>query len=133
MPLNAREAFKVAFLARCVEDGLTPDQMLDRVKEAQEKFAFIGQALGKVMDVGKGVVDAGIGWGVPIALAAPPALGALAGAALAKGTDIDDRDVADIKDQEVIDEYRRQSSLLKRQRAVRDYQRSKARTGRIFL
>lgn len=133
MPLDARDAFKVAFLARCVEDSLTPEQMLDRVKEAQEKLALVGDAVGKVVDVGKGLLDAGIGWGVPLALAAPPLLGAAGGAALAKGTDIDDRDVSDIKDQEVIDEYKRQSALLRRQRAVRDYQRSKAKTGRIFL
>lgn len=133
MPLDSRDSFKVAFLARCVEDNLTPEQMLVRIKEAQEKIAFVGNALGKLVDVGRGVVDAGLGWGIPLALAAPPFIGAVSGAALAKGTDIDDRDVADIKDQEVIDEYQRQSALLRRQRAARDYHRSKAKTGRIFL
>ena len=133
MPLTPREAFKVAFLARCIEDGLTPDEMLSQVKQAQEKFAALGNFAGKVLNVGKGVLKAGIGWGVPIVLAAPPIIGGIGGAALAKATDIDDRDVADIKDQEVIDEYRRQTERLRRQRAVRDYQQLKQKTGRIFL
>jgi len=137
MPLNAREAFKVGFLARCVEDGLSPDEMLDRVKfaaELLEKRAGIISTLGgKLADVGQGIGSAALGYGLPLALAAPPILGGVAGYGLARATDIDDTDIDDVKDREVMDEYVRQTARLKRQRAARDYQKAKQQTGRIFM
>lgn len=134
MPLTSREAFKCGFLARCAEDGLSPEGMLRRAKAAREKVAVLGTLINKTVDVGKGVVDASLGWGIPLALAAPPILGGIGGAALAKATDIDDQDVEDIKDKELLDEYRRQTAQLRRHRLVRDYQDRKRRApGRIYL
>lgn len=126
MPLSDREAFKVGFLARCVEDGLDRDQMLQTVKQAADKLAgFLG-------DIG-GMASGAFHTAAPLALLAPPALGALAGAGLAKATDIDDADVDDVKDREVIDAYQTEAAKLRRQKAVRDYARARQRTGRIFL
>lgn len=133
MSLTPREAFKVGFLARCVEDGLSPSQIGERVKQASEKLAFLSELAGKAMDVGAGAVGGLYNYGLPMALAAPPILGGMAGYGLARATDIDDTDVADIKDQEVLDEYRRQTQRLGREREVKDYQRQKKKTGRIFL
>ena len=133
MALAANEAYKVGFLARCVEADMSPDQMLSLVKQAQEKVAFLSGLLDRAADVAKGVGSAGVGYGIPLALAAPPVLGGLAGYGLERATDIDDTDIEDIKDKEVLEEYQRQTAKLLRDRQVRDYQANKKRTGRIFL
>lgn len=127
--LSSRDAFKVGFLGRCVERGMSPSQ----IKEAADKLAgLLGDAVGAVGGAAKGVTNAALGWGIPLAAAAPPVLGGMAGFGLAKATDIDDTDIDDIKDREVIDEYRRQAERLNRQRLVRQYAQSRRRTGRIF-
>lgn len=135
--LSAKDAFKVGFLARCVENQMTPDQMLDRIKVASDlldkRAGIIGGAIDKIYDVGKGLGEFALGTGLPLALAAPPIVGGVAGYGLARATDIDDRDVEEIKDREVLDEYKRQTDQLRRLRAVRDYQKAKQRTGRVFL
>jgi hypothetical protein len=118
MPLTPHEAFKVGFLARCVRDGLTPEQIHDRVKTAAdlfEKEAFLGSLIGAAGNAVKGMG----GYALPLAIAAPPVLGGLGGYALAKATDVDDTDVEDIKGQEVLDEYRRQAERLRRLQAAR--------------
>jgi hypothetical protein len=133
MPLNALEAFKVGFLSRCVEAGLGVDEIAGCVKRARdmmEKHAgLIGDLGGGLKALGGGLLQ----YGVPLALAAPPILGGAAGYGLSRATDVDDTDVADIKNQEVIDEYRRQSERLKRQKAVRDYLGGGARPSRRLL
>lgn len=124
--LTPAEAFKVGFLARCVEDRLTPEQ----IKTSAEKAAalmtkgasitgLLSTALGKTMDLGSSVAKGALGYGLPAALAAPPILGGIAGYGLARATDIDDTDVSEIKDREVIDELRRQTEKLKRNQASR--------------
>lgn len=140
MPLTPGDAFKVGFLLKCAEDGLTPAETLARVSAARaavEKRAFdpidrlangIGSAFGGVTDVAKGLAS----YAVPAALIAPPAIGALGGYALARATDVDDTDVGEIKNREVIDEYKRQSDKLRRQTAVRNYQQQRTQTGRMF-
>lgn len=136
MPLTSQEAFKVGFLARCVRDGLTPDQMLTRVKAAEallEKRAFLGGLLGGAAHAAGGVAKGLAGYGVPLALAAPPILGGLAGYGLAKATDVDDTDVDSIKNQELVNEYRRQAEEMRRRRAVRDYSREERPTRRPLM
>jgi len=133
MPLTPVEAFKVGFMARCADDGLDMLAIRARVKSAMEKTAIVGKVIDAAKDLGKGVIDAAAGWGIPLALAAPPIAGGLAGYGLARATDIDDTDVAEIKDREVIDEYRRNRDQLMRQRATRDYLKARQRTGRVFM
>lgn len=119
MPLTPHEAFKVGFLARCVRDGLTPDQMLGRAKFAAdllEKEGFLGSLIGAAGNAARGLGS----YALPLAIAAPPVLGGLGGYALAKATDVDDTDVDDIKGQEVLEEYRRQADRLRRMRAARE-------------
>lgn len=124
--LTPAEAFKVGFLARCVEDRLTPEQ----IKTSAEKAAalmtkgasitgLLSAALGKTMELGGGAAKTMFSYGVPAALAAPPIIGGIAGYGLARATDIDDTDVSEIKDREVIDELRRQTEKLQRQQANR--------------
>lgn len=130
MPLSAREAFKVGFIARCVEHGMTTDQMLGAVKSAMDKLALFGA----VGDAAKELTRLVGSVGVPLALAAPPVIGGLAGAGLAKATDVSDKDVSDIKDREVIDTYRTEAAKVRRQQAIRQMQAAKqSRGGRMFL
>jgi hypothetical protein len=130
MALSAREAFKVGFMARCVEHGMNTEQMLGAVKTAMDKLAL----LGVIGDAGKELLRLGGSVGVPLALAAPPILGGIAGAGLAKVTDVSDKDVSDIKDREVIDTYRTEAAKVRRQQAIRALQQAKQnRGGRMFL
>ena len=134
--LTPQEAFKVGFLARCVEDGLNPAQMLAAVKQASdmlEKRAFVGTLLGKGVDVVRGVGKGIAGYGVPLALVAPPVIGGLAGYGLARATDIDDTDVDEVKDREVIEEYRRQTEGLARHKAMKEHRRPTRPLGRPLL
>ena len=142
--LTAQDAFKVGFLARCVEDGLDESQIVASVKRASdmmEKYASGGGGgiLGSLPVVGgllggaANAVGSMAPYAATAAIAAPPLLGGAAGYALAKGTDIDDRDVEDVKNREVIDEYARQTEKLRRLKQVKDYMKSKQTTGRIFM
>jgi hypothetical protein len=133
MALQTREAFKVGFLARCAETGMSPQQMLQTVKEAQEKLAFIGGMVDKAVDLGRGAVTTAAGWGLPLALAAPPALGGVIGYGLGRAADIDDLDVQDIREQELLNEYARQTSKLQRDKQVKDYQKQTKKPTRVFL
>lgn len=114
MSLTSREAFKVGFLARCAEEGLSADQIADRVKAAGDKFASflggLGSAAGSVLSTG-----------IPLALAAPIALGGVAGYGLSRATDIDDTDVDEIKNNELLDTYSAETAKLRRQQAVRAF------------
>lgn len=134
--LTAQEAFKVGFLARCVEDGLSPERMLQSVKVAadlMEKRAFLGTLVEKGLDAVKGVGGAALQYGVPLAVAAPPILGGMAGYGLAKATDIDDTDVADVKSHELIDEYRRQAEAVRRRQASRDRRPEHRPSPRMYM
>ncbi len=137
--MTAQDAFKLGFLSRCVEDRVPPAQMLERAKQACDLLkqasvtGLLGGLLNKGVDVAQGVGSAALGYGVPAAIVAPPVLGGLAGYGLARATDIDDTDVAEIKDREVLDAYQRQAHKLRWEKAVRDYHKARTRTGRVFL
>lgn len=130
--LSAQDAFKVGFLARCAADGVPHDQILPLVKTAQEKFAGLTDLLAKGVGLGGKALGAVAGWGVPLAVLAPPALGAAAGYGLARATDIDDTDVDEIKDNELLGEYRRQTDQLNRDSVIRRYADKRQKTGRMF-
>ena len=141
--LTPKEAFKIGFLSRCVEDGLSLEQAHDRVKMATDllqKQAGVGEVIsktlelpGKALDMAKPVLGAGLNWGIPLALAAPPILGGVAGYTLGKMGDVDDTDVDEIKKRELIESYKRHANALKRAKKVRDYQAKRKQTGRVFL
>lgn len=140
MPLTAQEAFKVGFLSRCVEAQLSPEQTYQAVKTATDLFikgasitGLLGTALDKTLDVGKGVAGHALSYGIPAALAAPPILGGVAGYGLARATDVDDTDVAEIKNRELIQELRRQADKLRRQKTTRDFSARNQPHGRPLL
>jgi hypothetical protein len=116
---------------------MTPPEILTTVKQAQDLMQKRASLLGSLTDSALGAAG-GIGktmlsYGIPAAVLAPPLLGGIAGAGLAKLTDIDDTDVNEIKSRELVDEYKRQAERLKRQRAIRQYQQARRQSGRMFM
>lgn len=129
MPLTTNEAFKVGFLTRCAEVGLSQAEIVQAVKTAQDKLASLGSAIGNVVG---SVANTATSVGVPTALIAPPVLGGLAGYGLAKATDIDDTDVKEIQDRELLDVYKAETDKLKRQQAVRSFRKNQAQQYRPY-
>lgn len=118
--MTPEQEFKVAFLKVCAAKGLTLAQTHTLVKSALEKPAFISTALetGKNLltsggDLLKNLIsEAGI-YGVGAAIAAPPTIGYIAGDTLARMQDVDDVDVAEMRQDNLIAEYRRLARALK--------------------
>ena len=136
--LGSRDAFKVGFLARCVEDGLTtPAQIHERVKVALDKFAGLldmaGSAAKGVVGGATGLVAPALKYGTLGALVAPPIAGGLAGFGLSKALDVSDDDVEDVKKRELIDELQQQAQRVSREKQIRDYRGQRKNTGRIFF
>lgn len=134
MALTSRQAFKVAFLQKCADEGMTIEETADLVKYAS---ASLEKLAGAVADIAKSVAPAGIGAGVgslagsPVlggmvgaagpteltkyllpkligaGLILPPAIGAVGGYLTAKLTGGNDESPDDIKTQEKVDAYRR--------------------------
>jgi len=137
-----QEAFKLGFLARCVEEGLSPEQTHNLAKQAADCFSkqafmdFVNNPLKATVDTGKSTIDLAKST-IPLAmlgLAAPPAIGGLAAYMSNKATDVDDAAaVEDVKKQELIDTYRRMSQQLNRQQQLRQYKKDRKRTGRVYL
>ncbi len=111
MPLTKREAFKVAFLERCAQEGLSLEEINDRLDVALLKIAGFTDFLkvpwekawdvaGKTMDTAKNVGLVGMG-------VAPFAVGSLLGAGAAKLTDARDLDADETKKYELLSELRR--------------------------
>lgn len=126
--MSPKDAFKVGFLSRCVEEGRSIEEIPPLVKAALEKVAFLKDLLGGAKSLGSTALSVG----APMALAAPPLLGGVAGYTAAKLTDVDDTDVNEIKKRELIEELQRQTDRLTRERAIRDYRQQRQKTGRIF-
>jgi hypothetical protein len=146
--LTAVDSFKVGFLSRCVEDRVPLTDIPSRVKLACEQLSLfeksanpllstlswlgskgadlVGNIANRGADLGEKAISNGVGWGIPVALAAPPIAGYWAGHMLSRGTDMDDTDVGDIKHDELMDEYKRQTDKLRRQHLVRQYHRMKS-------
>jgi len=105
--VTSREAFRVGFLARCVELGMSPDQVAAASSSAADlvshgvKEAFFGEA-----------VNTAVRHGLTLAALLPIGAGAAGGYALAKSKN-EDVDVDDVKREELIREYRRLSREAK--------------------
>jgi hypothetical protein len=111
--MNSHEAFKIGFLCRCADEGLTPEQTAVRIKQAAtlpKQAGFNPLTWGKP-------VGSGIDWlwqraKVPM-VAGPPALGVLGGYALSKAK-ADTFDVDEAKRDEELTEYQRAIDQLAR-------------------
>jgi hypothetical protein len=123
--LDDRQAFKVGFLRKCADAGLTIEETHAVVKQAtamvkssvvnvlpdvlQEPYKQLMGAGGHAL---RGMGDIGL----TAAIAGPAVLGAGAGYLAGQVTDVDDTDVKALKQQELIDEYHRQIELLNAKR-----------------
>jgi hypothetical protein len=138
MPLTARQAFKVAFLQRCAERGLSMEETHQLVKTAivsLEKQSF--DPLDFAINTGKSIAGMGVDTvgalgsaAVPLALLGPPAVGGLAAYTAAQLSDVDDDDITDIKLREKVDAYRRAAETA-RARTAQTRQQSQ-RSSRRF-
>lgn len=121
--LNKREAFKTAFLRRCVNAGLTPDETHQAVKSALaalekpvEKQAVGGPwpwlqknipGLETVSGLAGKAAPKLLNLGIAGAIGLPIAAGGLVGYGLAKARGINDPEPEEIKAEETRDFYRR--------------------------
>lgn len=109
--LTARQAFKVGFLRKCAELGMS-----DEETEATIKSAILG--LDAVINAVGTAGSKALQIGTPLALAAPPLAGAALGYGLSRATDVDDTDVAELRQRELVDEYRRLTARLRQRREM---------------
>lgn len=129
--LSPKEAFIVGFVGRCVDDGLTADQIRERVKQAEDLLEGAVKEAGLAGDVARaagGVASTAL----PFALIAPPLLGGVAGYTAARLGDVDDTDVEDVRNQELKDTYLLEAQKLRRQKAFRDYQKARQTKSRGY-
>jgi hypothetical protein len=104
--MTDREAFKVGFMANCIDAGLTtPEEMLGALEKSA--LSLPGEKL--ITDT----LGTAAKWLIPAAIAGPPIAGYALGRLAGNATDIDETDTDDVKRQELISEYKRQAALLR--------------------
>jgi len=128
MPLTPEQAFKVGFLLRCADEGLTQDEINQRVKTAaamplMTKSAIIDRIISAVPPLltGTGILAASLGTALPVLG------GAGAGYTAAKLTSDTKDDVEQAKQDEITGEYYRLAEEAKRNAARKRLQK---KTGR---
>lgn len=120
--MTSKEAFAAGILAEFQRRGVNTDEAIEllRAGRTMDKTALLGE-LGQAAS---GVVKPLMEHGLPLAIVAPPAIGGLLGYALARGSDIDDTDVAEMRDRELMDTLENETNNLKRQEALRKWKGS---------
>lgn len=111
--MSPSQEFKVAFLTKCAEFGLTADETHAVVKAAlanKEALVSVDSLINAAKSVSTPVM---IG-----ALAAPPLAGYAAGNAIAKMTDVDDADVDEMRQRHLLSAYRRLAADIKNRKRV---------------
>ena len=142
--LSKLEAFKLGVLSEFASHGLSVEDMRERVKRAsdaldavaavptdeqvEEQSSMDKESWAKLMDM----LRAGRVTTLGTLALAPPALGAAAGVAHSKLTDVDEDDVDTIKRKELIDEYRRQAARLRQTKELQQFTAKKP-SGGLYL
>jgi hypothetical protein len=138
MSLTPEQAFKVGFLVRCADEGLTTEETAQRIKSASlmEKVALPGILSGALSGVNStlGILGKGLGFAGAVAPAAaitalgvPTLGGAGAGYLAAKATNPDTDELEHAKQDEIEGEYYRLAQEARRAAARKKLQ---ARLGR---
>ena len=122
--LTPKEIFKVAFLKKAAEAGLSLEETHECVKELLKQgvldqiFGAGRDTFNKVLDLGgdaiKKLTTVGLGAGI----IAPPALGFAAGHGLAALTDVSDEDAKESKKRQLIAEYQRLGKDIQNRKKV---------------
>lgn len=125
--MTPQEAFKLGFLARCVEENLSQEKIAEAALGlANLKTAGVGQELlDTFTDLGKGLVGA--------AIVAPPAAGVLTSYLANKASDPTELDVEEIRKRELLDEYRRAAQKLEQKNLSRMYKQKRKSSNNIYL
>jgi hypothetical protein len=157
--MSPAEAFKLGFLSRCVEEGLSGSQIAGLSKQAsdffdKQAFASAAPSLGSTLLNAAGSVPSFLTGGAksglgmvrdvtglakdlsPLALlaaAAPPTIGGVAAVLKNQATDISEEDVGEAKQQELADTYHRMAEQLRRQQAARSFKKDRKQSGRVFM
>jgi hypothetical protein len=126
--MQVHEAFKLGFLSRCVEEGMSPEQTHGLSKMAASLFSPMGEVNNAVSAAGS------IAPYLMAGLAIPPAIGGIAAYFANQAADTEgSRGIENIKRQELQDTYERLAGQLQRQKERQDYKAKRKSTGRIFL
>ena len=128
--LTQREAFKVGFVHRCIEEGLAGPQIEQLAKQALDKLALpiVAPILEHTLTALKGAGK----WGIPLGLALPPLAGAGAGYAAGRYLDPSTRGAEEVKSEELSDEYRRQAKKLRLAQQLDTLQRNRESRRPVF-
>lgn len=157
--MSPEEAFKLGFLSRCVEEGLSSTKTAELAKKASD---FLEKKASPTVPVGAGMqllntltsipgyftggARSGLGMARDItgmakdlsplmflAAAAPPTIGGVAAALKNTATDISEEDVGEAKQQELAETYHRMAEQLRRQQAARQFKSQRKQSGRVFM
>lgn len=121
--MEPREAFKIGFMARCVEEGLSQEKTAELIEKAADGLEGIVEGVKAVAYPA-----------AALALAAPPTLGGLAAYFNNKAVDTaDEGDVDEIKKKELRESYRRMADQLRQAKSLRERKASRKRSGQVFL
>jgi len=127
--MQPREAFKIGFLARCVEQGLSPEATHNLVKSAEDCFKSASFGLTDTINAIKGIAyPSGF-----LAAGAPIAVGSGAAYFANKANDTDATDIEEIKQKELLETYGRMADQLERRKKLQAYKADRKRTGQVFL
>lgn len=122
--MEPREAFKIGFMSRCIEEGLSQEKTAELI----EKTA--NSTLSGLVEGAKAVMYPA----AALALAAPPTLGGLAAYFNNKAVDTaDEGDVDEVKKKELRESYRRMAEQLRQSKGLRERKASRKRSGQVFL
>jgi len=123
--MDPREAFKIGFMARCIEEGLSQEKTAELIEKAAD-----GGTISGLVDAGKAVLYPA----AALALAAPPTIGGLAAYFNNRALDTSDEgDVEEIKQRELTESYRRMAEQMRQTKALRDRKAKRKRSGQVFL
>ncbi len=126
--MESKEAFKIGFMSRCIEEGLSQE----KTAELAEKAAALVKTSGTIGDISGLVKSIGVP-AAALAAAAPVVAGGGAAYLYNKATDVDGEEVEEIKQKELAEEYARMADQLRRQSKLRKYKKDRESRGQVFF
>jgi hypothetical protein len=124
--MTPSQAFKTGFVARCIEENLSLEQIASRVKVAADIFfEKEGDFLGNLS-----LGTAGL---AAMALAAPPVAGGAGGWLAAKLHDSNSLNAEELENREVAEEYKKQTDRLRMITALRKRKYEQPTPSRLYL
>lgn len=128
--LDDRTAFKVAFLAKCAQAGLSMEEIEVKVAGLTDLITEPYKAL---VSGAKNLASTSGTLGAATLLAGPPIAGAALGYGAAKLTDLNDENPDETKIHELISEYNRLGEQARVNRELRTGKLNAPRSGRPLI